>query len=158
MVTLMAWRLKVLKSGEMKITALQYICEKVLVTFDFTMAYIFTFGKLAYMILQSNVDTFQRKRKLSISISTLHHPPCQFSRVSQKEKIWFQVFMDLGVLSYNLWRVGILNHVWGSTLTVFNWISTSLMAVTTDLIVIFLRCMETSSFYFTCWNVRNQCK
>lgn len=156
MVTLMAWRVKVLKSGCILKCNDFHLCAKVFVTFDFTMAYIFTFGKLAYMILQSNVDIISKNFPKK-SISTLHHPPCQFARVSKKEKIWFQVFMDLRILSYNLWQVGILNHVWGLTLTVNNWISTSLMEVTTDLIVIFLRCMETSSFHFTYWNIRIQC-
>ena len=136
MVPLMAWRVKLLKSGYIVKCNDFHLCAKVFV--NFTMVYIFTFGKLAYIILQSNVDII--------------------SKNFPKKKETIQVFMDLGILSYNLWRVGILNHVWGSTLTVYNWICTSLMEVTTDLIVIFLRCMETSSFHFTCWNVRIQCK
>ena len=136
MVPLMTWRVKVLKSGYILKCNDFHLCAKVFV--NFTMVYIFPFGKLAYIILQSNVDII--------------------SKNFPKKKETIQVFMDLGILSYNLWRVGILNHVWGSTLTVYNWICTSLMEVTTDLIVIFLRCMETSSFHFTCWNVRIQCK
>ena len=135
MVPLMAWRVKVLKSGYILKCNHFHLCAKVFV--NFTMVYTFTFGKLAYIILQSNVDII--------------------SKNFPKKKKTIQVFMDLGILSYNLWRVGIFNHVWGSTLTVFNWISTSLMEVTTDLTVIFLRCMETSSFHFTYWNVRIQC-
>lgn len=97
MVPLMAWRVKVLKSGYILKCNDFHLCAKVFV--NFTMVYIFTFGKLAYIILQSNVDII--------------------SKNFPKKKKTIQVFMDLGILSYNLWRVEILNHFWGSTLTVY---------------------------------------
>ena len=77
------------------------------------MAYIITFGKLAYMILQSNVDIISKnfpKKKNTLNLNWHTSSPSKsmpmFKSVKEK-KIWFQVFMDLGILSYNLWRVGI---------------------------------------------------
>jgi len=46
------------------------LCAKVFV--NFTMVYIFTFGKLAYIILQSNVDIISKnfpKKKKSINLN-----------------------------------------------------------------------------------------
>lgn len=72
--------MKVLKSGYILKCNDFHLCAKVFV--NFTMVYIFTFGKLAYIILQSNVDII--------------------SKNFPKKKKTIQVFMDLGILSYKL--------------------------------------------------------